>query len=87
MYIHIVICDVNFNTGVILEVAMAKCGGKEAFESAAARGDVMKCLSKDKKHYLYYFPEDRLPTVHMYSDHHVSTLNDAPVHQTVYEAA
>lgn len=42
--------------GVILEVAEKKCGGPEKLSAAMARGDVVKALSENQKHVLYYFP-------------------------------
>ena len=42
--------------GVILEVAKKDCGGEDGLKAAMSRGDVIKGLSENGKHILYFFP-------------------------------
>jgi hypothetical protein len=48
---------------MILEVAVKKCGGPEGFKNASQRGDILKTRSKNDKHDLFFFPEDRAANV------------------------
>ena len=42
--------------GMILEVAIKKCGGMEGFKAASTRGDIYTAMSQNGRHELHFFP-------------------------------